>query len=201
MRRPPAALRTLRLVAAVIPLTMALPLSNANVLASSAPASPTSPTPPPARTPAKIGVVRVVLDEQRAYVYGTNRRLIATLLVSTGLRDSTPIGRFRVFSKSAETFYAPKPKERMRWMVRFVKDPGGGHIGFHSIPFTVVNGKEVKYQTPIGRSPSSKGCVRVRDEEAKWLYDNMSIGAIVIVQRTRHSGVVHSAQRWQGRTQ
>lgn len=145
----------------------------------------TPPAAAPVRARADIRVVRVVLSEQRAYVYSGDRRLIATLLVSTGLKDSTPVGRFRVFSKSAKTYYTPRPEEKMRWMVRFIRSETGGHIGFHSIPYRVENGREVKFPTPVGVAPSSHGCVRVRDADAKWLFDNMALGAVVIVQRTR----------------
>lgn len=180
MRRPPGALRAtfLSVVACATVLSPSLALASAQ---------PHSPTTPPTRAAAPIGVVRVVLSEQRAYVYGQDRRLIATLLVSTGLNDSTPTGRFKVFSKSALTYYTPNPGEKMRWMVRFIKSPTGAHIGFHSIPFRVKNGREIKFPTPVGVAPSSHGCVRVTDTDAKWLFDNMTLGTIVIVQRTRAS--------------
>jgi len=140
---------------------------------------------PTRRSKANIGLVRVVLSEQRAYVYAQNKSLIATIPVSTGLDNSTPSGAFKVFSKSAQTFYELNPSERMRWMVRFTKGRQGGNIGFHSIPYKVTAKGEVKFFTPIGIAPSSHGCIRVRDVDAKWLFANMGIGTRVVVKNTR----------------
>jgi lipoprotein-anchoring transpeptidase ErfK/SrfK len=137
------------------------------------------------RGPATVGYVTVVLDEQTTYVYSPARRLIATLPVSTGLDDTTPTGSFKVFSKSADTFYTPNPRERMRWMTRFTKGPNGGNIGFHSIPYMNTNDGEVKFPTPIGLAPSSHGCVRMRDADAQWLFDNITLGTVVTVVKSK----------------
>lgn len=133
----------------------------------------------------RIGSVLVVLSEQRAYVYSRTGRLVTNVPVSTGLWDSTPTGSFRVFSKSALTFYTPNPGERMRWMVRFTKGRRGDNIGFHGIPFRVTATGEVPLPTPVGVAPSSHGCVRSRNADAKWLFDNMPLGTRVRVVRTR----------------
>ncbi|MGA0863154.1 MAG: L,D-transpeptidase [Ilumatobacteraceae bacterium] len=132
-----------------------------------------------------IAFARVVLDEQRTYVYNARKRLIATLPSSTGLWDSTPPGYFRVFSKSAQTYYTPNPGERMKWMVRFTKGRQGGNIGFHGIPYTVKDGREVPFPTPLGEKPASHGCVRLATQDAEWLFRNMSVGATVTVVRSR----------------
>lgn len=134
---------------------------------------------------ARIGFVRVVLDEQKVYVYGESGRLVTTMPASTGLWDSTPTGSFRVFSKSAATFYTPNPVERMRWMVRFTKGRNGGNIGFHGIPYRVTKAGEVPFPTPLGKAPSSHGCVRMKVADARWLFDNMTLGTRVVVVRTR----------------
>ena len=133
------------------------------------------------RGPATIGYVTVVLDEQTTYVYSPSRRLVATFPVSTGLDNTTPEGSFTVFSKSADTFYTPNPRERMRWMTRFTKGPNGGNIGFHSIPYMTTDAGEVKFPTPVGLAPSSHGCVRMRDADAQWLFENITLGTVVTV--------------------
>lgn len=157
--------------------------------ASAAPApttTSTTPRPMPARRPkVRIASVVVDLDSQTAFVYARSRRLITSIPVSTGLWDSTPTGSFRVFSKSAQTFYTPSPSERMRWMVRFTKGRQGGNIGFHGIPYRVTEQGEVPFPTPIGRAPSSHGCVRMRVPDAKWLFDNIAVGTPVRVVRSR----------------
>jgi lipoprotein-anchoring transpeptidase ErfK/SrfK len=137
------------------------------------------------RGPAEIGYATVVLDEQTTYVYSPSRRLIATLPVSTGLDDTTPVGSFTVFSKSADTFYTPNPRERMRWMTRFTKGPNGGNIGFHSIPYMTTETGEVKFPTPVGLAPSSHGCVRMRDADAQWLFENITLGTVITVIQSK----------------
>ena len=139
----------------------------------------------PQRSRVAIAFARVVLDEQRAYFYNKNRRLVATLPVSTGVDDQTPVGVFTVFSKSAQTFYTPNPRERMRFMTRFTVGRQGGNIGFHGIPYTVSKSGEVPFYTPLGLAPSSHGCIRMRVADAKWVFLNMALGTTVSVLRTR----------------
>lgn len=152
-------------------------------------ATTTTSTLPPVSRPQKrrinIAFSRIVLSEQRAYFYTSSRRLIATLPVSTGADDQTPVGTFRVFSKSAQTFYTPNPRERMKFMTRFTKGREGGNIGFHGIPYKVTKNGEVPFYTPLGVAPVSHGCIRMRVADAKWVFENMKIGAVVAVVRTR----------------
>ncbi len=144
------------------------------------------PVSPPQRGRAAIGFARIVLDEQRAYIFNTRKRLIATLPVSTGTDDQTPVGTFKVYSKSAQTFFSPDPTERMRWMTRFTKGREGAAIGFHGVPYRVTKAGEIPIFTPLGEYPVSHGCIRVRVSDAKWIYDNMKLGSIVTVIRSRH---------------
>lgn len=139
----------------------------------------------PQRGAASIGFARIVLDEQRVYVYNHRKRLIATLPASTGVDDQTPVGTFKVFSQSAQAFYTPNPNERMRWMTRFTKGREGGNIGFHGIPYKVTKTGEIPFPTPLGVAPSSHGCIRMRVADAKWLFHNMKIGTVVSVVHSR----------------
>jgi lipoprotein-anchoring transpeptidase ErfK/SrfK len=143
------------------------------------------PVSPPQRRKINIAFARVVLDEQRAYFYNSSRRLIATLPVSTGVDDQTPLGVFKVFSKSAQTFYTPNPRERMRFMTRFTVGREGGNIGFHGIPYRVTKSGEVPFYTPLGLAPSSHGCIRMRVVDAKWVFQNMALGSTVSVLQSR----------------
>ena len=133
----------------------------------------------------RIGSMTVVLDEQNVYVYSVTRRLIAVIPASTGLDDSTPVGSFRVFSKSALAYFTPNPGERMRWMIRFTKGRQGDNVGFHGIPFRVTSNGDKPIFTPVGLRPVSHGCVRTRDVEARWLFENTRLGTPVRVVRSR----------------
>lgn len=152
-------------------------------------ATTTTSTLPPVSGPQKrrinIGFARIVLNEQRAYFYTSTRRLIATLPVSTGAKDQTPTGTFKVFSKSAQAFFTPAPNERMRYMTRFTKGRQGDNIGFHGIPYKVTKNGEVPFYTPLGIAPVSHGCVRMRVADAKWVFENMKLGTVVAVVRSR----------------
>ncbi len=148
----------------------------------------TSTLPPvsrPQRRRVNIAFSRIVLSEQRAYFYTASRRLIATLPVSTGADDQTPVGTFKVFSKSAQTFYEPNPSERMKFMTRFTKGREGGNIGFHGIPYKVTKNGDVPFYTPLGIAPVSHGCIRMRVADARWVFENMKLGSVVAVVRTR----------------
>lgn len=148
----------------------------------------TSTLPPVSKTPRKkvnIAFSRIVLSEQRAYFYDSRRRLIATLPVSTGLDDTTPVGTFKVFSRSAQTFYIPNPSEKMKWMTRFTKGRQNGNIGFHGIPYKATKSGNIPFPTPLGKAPSSHGCIRMRNADAKWVFENMKLGTVVSVVRSR----------------
>jgi lipoprotein-anchoring transpeptidase ErfK/SrfK len=43
----------------------------------------------------------------------------------------------------------------------------------------------VPFYTPLGIAPSSHGCIRMRVADAKWVFQNMPLGATVSVLRTR----------------
>ena len=155
---------------------------------TSVPITTTSTLPPvsrPQKRRINIAFARIVLDEQRAYFYTSKRRLIATLPVSTGIDDQTPVGTYNVFSKSAQTFYAPNPVERMKYMTRFTKGREGGNIGFHGIPYKVTKNGDIPFYTPLGIAPVSHGCIRMRVTDARWVFDNMKLGSVVSVVRTR----------------
>jgi lipoprotein-anchoring transpeptidase ErfK/SrfK len=152
-------------------------------------ATTTTSTLPPVSGPQKarinIAFARIVLSEQRAYFYTASRRLIATLPVSTGSNDQTPVGTFKVFSKSAQAFFTPAPNERMKFMTRFTKGRQGDNIGFHGIPYKATKNGDIPFYTPLGFAPVSHGCVRMRVADAKWVFENMKIGAVVAVVRSR----------------
>lgn len=160
----------------------------------SVPTTTLPPVSPPQRGRVAIGFSRIVLDEQRAYFYNTRRRLIATLPISSGADDQTPVGTFKVYSKSAQTFYSPDPSERMKWMTRFTKGREGGAIGFHGIPYKVTKRGEIPIFTPLGQYPVSHGCIRVRVADAKWIFENMKIGTTVSVVRSRTEPLVATAR-------
>ncbi len=94
--------------------------------------------------------------------------------ISSGRDGLTPVGNFKVQSKSELAYSATNyPNITMNWMTRF-----NGGIGFHGIP--VENGEQL--DTPLGEAPVSAGCVRMDDADAKVVYDLLPLGADVLVR-------------------
>jgi len=120
--------------------------------------------------------VKVVVDlsDQVLRVYEASGSIVALWPVSTGSRATpTPVGVFKVSSKSRSTFAVANPEVSMEYMVRF-----HGGIGFHSIPRR--NGTPL--WTPLGVQGVSHGCIRLADAHAKELFERLQIGAIVKVR-------------------
>lgn len=134
---------------------------------------PLEPAPVPV-TPRTWRKVVVDLSEQELTVYDQHGRVVHTWKVSSGApKTPTPVGSYRVTSKSRRTFSRGNPNVTMEHMVRFK-----GGIGFHSIPR--LNGTPLA--TPLGERGVSLGCLRMADGNARMLYRNLPVGAVVIVK-------------------
>jgi len=116
----------------------------------------------------------VSLGSQTATLLDASGRPLRSFPVSSGKKDLTPVGTFRVQKKSPLTRSYADPTVSMQWMTNF-----DGGIGFHGIP---VQGDR-PLATPLGVRPVSHGCVRLSDADAKWIYDNLPNGALVVVVR------------------
>lgn len=144
---------------------------------------PTDTTPPERNSPAPGSSdqtrrtwrkVVVDLSEQELTVYDQHGKSILTWEISSGApKTPTPVGRYRVTSKSRRTFATGNPAVTMEHMVRFK-----GGIGFHSIPRLRGN----PFPTPLGERGVSHGCIRIADANARMLYRNLPYGALVIVK-------------------
>jgi hypothetical protein len=105
----------------------------------------------------KVFVIHKKVQAFAAYEYGKLKRWG---IVNTGNPDSTetPNGRFNFNWKQRErvsTLSPPGEEWRMRWVFNFVASRG---IHIH------------QYSMPTG-GPTSHGCVRLVDADAKWIYD------------------------------
>jgi hypothetical protein len=105
----------------------------------------------------KLFVIHKTVQAFAAYEYG---RLARWGIVNTGNPDSTatPTGRFNFNWKEKErvsTMSPPGEEWTMRWVFNFHAARG---IHIH------------QYSMPTG-GPTSHGCVRLVDADAKWIYD------------------------------
>lgn len=127
-----------------------------------------------AETEAPWAEAVVDISEQRVVILDTAGTVLRTWKISSGgPQTPTPLGTFKVTSKSRDTFAAGNPRVTMRHMTRF-----SGAIGFHSIPR--LDG--IALHTPLGMRPVSHGCIRLRDKNAKELFDKLPLGARVTVE-------------------
>lgn len=124
----------------------------------------------------QYGIV-VDTDDQKVYIYKDNA-LYKTFICSTGLEGGyeTPEGIYIIGSRGP-SFYSPKYKQGAYNWVRFNK----GYL-FHSLPFDENQNLIASEGDKLG-TKASHGCVRLALEDAKWFYDNIPAGTIVIVQK------------------
>lgn len=118
----------------------------------------------------------VNLSEQKTYVYeGTlnNWDLLKTMDCSTGIDgEETPKGVFSVTSRG-DWFFSDEYQQGGKYWVQFM-----GDYLFHSLPFDVTQTNILDYTLGL---PASHGCIRLKTEDAKWIYDNISDDTKVVI--------------------
>ena len=122
--------------------------------------------------PVPVGKIDVSIKLQRAYVYDEQGTLIREIPISSGAGGKTPLGTFKIYSRSSWTTSTSDSRVSMKWMTRF-----NGGVGFHGIP----RRGSTPLSTPLGVKPVSHGCVRMADVDAQWIYDNVPNGTPVNV--------------------
>ena len=124
--------------------------------------------------------IKVSIDDQRVYVYrwldGGYNQLIKTMICSTGYGTTTPKG----------VFVSPGRRDtRWHYFVEFncwaqyafiIK----GAILFHSVIYSDNDESTLRRSTlaNLGHK-ASHGCVRLKVEDAKWIYDNCGPGQVI----------------------
>ncbi|GKU27297.1 L,D-transpeptidase [Clostridium folliculivorans] len=121
-------------------------------------------------------LVYVNLSAQKTYVFKGKKNdwsLLKNYSCSTGIKGSeTPSGVYTVKEKG-DWFYSTDYKEGAKYWVQF-----DGNYLFHSLPYNELKTKITDYT--LGKA-ASHGCVRLKVEDAKWIYDNITRGSKVII--------------------
>ena len=120
--------------------------------------------------------IEVSLEDQRVRVLDAEDRIVQDYACSSGEAGSeTPTGTFTVTDRG-ESFYNPDLGEGAYYWTRFY-----GTFLFHSLPFDKNQKMEPEEAAKLG-TPASHGCIRLKTENAKWIYDNIPDGTKVTVQ-------------------
>jgi len=118
--------------------------------------------------------IEVDLSRQIVLVYYKNA-LIKEMKCSGGKESSqTPIGEFTTTEKVYYQWVAKFNVGAYYW-TRFYKD-----YLFHSVPFD-ENGEIIEEEYNKLGTPASHGCIRLKLDEAKWLYEKLPLGAKVLI--------------------
>ncbi|WP_195963958.1 L,D-transpeptidase family protein [Clostridium cuniculi] len=121
-------------------------------------------------------LIYVNLSEQMTYVYkGTMNKwdTIKSFTCSTGIDDEkTPTGIFDVRERG-DWFFSDKYQQGGKYWVQFY-----GDYLFHSVPYNEDQSEVV--DNTLG-TPASHGCIRLKTNDAKWIYDNIEAGTKVII--------------------
>lgn len=102
-----------------------------------------------------------------------NWNLVYSFISSTGKSDTpTPRGVYKVTGRGT-WFFSEEFGEGAKWYVQF-----WGDYLFHSLPMD----RNKNVVDPTLGTPESHGCVRLKVDESKWLYDNIPNGATVFIK-------------------
>lgn len=125
--------------------------------------------------------IEVLLDQQLVEVYELDDtfgyHLVESFTCSTGLHDSTPRG----------IFLDGRPANRWHYFEKFncwaqYSYVITGDIMFHSVIYSSDNENSLRSGSlyALG-NPASHGCVRLKVEDAKWLYEHCKRGKAAII--------------------
>ncbi|MBU3137990.1 L,D-transpeptidase [Clostridium gasigenes] len=116
------------------------------------------------------------LSDQTTYIYEgslNNWKLAKSFSSSTGIPgEETPKGIFSVNGRDS-WFFSNEFQQGGKYWVRFM-----GDYLFHSLPF---DEKQTKIVDETLGTAASHGCVRLKVEDSKWIYDNIDDGTKVII--------------------
>lgn len=121
-------------------------------------------------------LIYVNLKDQITYIYKgsiNNWDKIKSFKCSTGIEsEKTPTGIFDLRERGA-WFFSDKYNQGGKYWVQFY-----GDYLFHSVPYNKDQSEVVDYTLGV---PASHGCIRLKTEDAKWIYDNIESGTKVII--------------------
>lgn len=118
--------------------------------------------------------IEIDLNRQRVIVFYKDD-ILREMICSGGAPESpTPPGEF-VTSQKIEYAFVERFDVGAYYWIRFFED-----YLIHSVPFD-ENGEMIIEEFEKLGSPASHGCIRLKLEEAKWLYETLPLGVRVLI--------------------
>lgn len=132
--------------------------------------------------PVNMYKIKVSVKDQKVYIYewvaGDYTKLVKTMVCSTGLPDTpTPYGTWAADGAAGRWYYFKKFDVWAQYAYRIY----GGYL-FHSVLYTEKDTSTLRQGSvnALG-SRASHGCIRLKVEDAKWIYNNCGKGTLVTV--------------------
>ncbi len=118
--------------------------------------------------------IEVDLGRQRVIVFYKDD-ILREMICSGGAPESpTPLGEFTTLQK-IEYYFVERFDVGAYYWIRFFED-----YLIHSVPFDEEGKMIIEEFEKLG-SPASHGCIRLKLEEAKWLYETIPLGVKVLI--------------------
>jgi len=163
------------------PIETAQPTVTAQPTETAQPAENTASLSPPAANADTIAEplwLKVSVADQNVIVYDANDQIVHTFICSTGLdgaETETPTGTYTI-QERGESFFSQTYQQGAYYWTQFY-----GDYLFHSVPFDKDRNIEAVEAIKLG-TKASHGCVRLSIEDAKWIYDNIPRGTVVVIE-------------------
>ena len=134
----------------------------------------------PPEVPKNSGFGRRVIYKnnlQWVWIVDAQNNVVRVMPVS-GRRGVPTPGEYKVNSQSLRSYSLDFEGVWFNNMTRFALGPEGGNIGFHAIP--TKNGKVLQTEDQLGSFQGS-GCLRLRPDDAKFIFNFAKAGTKVVV--------------------
>ncbi len=118
--------------------------------------------------------IEIDLSRQRLIVFYMDEVLKEMICSGGAPGHPTPLGEF-ITTQKIEYSWIPRFEMGAYYWVRFFED-----YLIHSVPFDEDGEMIVEEFEKLG-NPVSHGCIRLRLEEAKWLYETLPLGVKVLI--------------------
>jgi lipoprotein-anchoring transpeptidase ErfK/SrfK len=118
--------------------------------------------------------IEVDLSRQRLIVFYKGEVLREMICSGGALESPTPLGEYTT-SQKIEYAWVERFGVGAYYWIRFFED-----YLIHSVPFDENGNMIIEEYEKLG-NPASHGCIRLRLEEAKWLYETLPLGVKIVI--------------------